>query len=161
MTRFLFAVVAISVLSGCIPNQETEPTVDLEAEILAVQQTVEDWLNMGVASLDTTVTGRYMTASFGSMEPGWRDRNAFLEWVTTFDEDFGGPGHIHYSFSDWETKVMGDVAWTSVVNNATLSLSGEEPRQLKWTETGVLVKRSDGRWLIDRYHSTYWNMESE
>ncbi len=155
MPKALPFVFLILFSSACATDQSGEQPVNQEAEIQAVQQAVEDWLNFGVASLDTTIIGSYMTPTFGSMEPNWRDRQGFLEWILTFEEDFGGPGNIIYSFSDWQTTIAGDIAWISVFNDGTLTIEGEEPRYLQWTETGVLVKQPDGKWLIDRYHSTF------
>lgn len=155
MTRAASLLLAILFLSACITNEPEDRSASNEAEVQAVQQAVEDWLNVGVASLDTTIIGSYMTPTFGLMEPHWRDRTGFLKWVLTFEEDFGGPFTISYSFSDWHTTVEGDIAWTSMFNDGTLIVEGNEPRHMQWTETGVLLKQPDGRWLVDRYHSTY------
>ncbi|HMB89541.1 MAG TPA: nuclear transport factor 2 family protein [Rhodothermales bacterium] len=154
LSCYLLAL-ALFLLSACEPQPDNVQPVDTDADILAVQQTIDDWLNKGIASQDTSRISSYLTPTFGSMEPDWFDREPFLVWILGFEEDFGGPFTIEYTLYDWHTTIHGDVAWTSLKNDGVLTVEGKAPRHMRWTETGVLVKQSDGRWLIDRYHSTY------
>jgi len=143
-------------LSGCNRQQNQEVKLNSPEDIAAVEETVERWFNDAIATLDTTVIGSYLTPTFGSTEPiGWVDKKAFLEWITTFEEDFGGPFTLEYSLYDWHTTVRGDVAWTNMWNDGILRVEGKEPQYMKWAESGVLIRQADGRWLIDRYHSIF------
>jgi ketosteroid isomerase-like protein len=141
----LTILLLVSACASPDTNQQPEST---EADVLAVQQTVDDWLNKGIGSHDATVIGSYLTPTFGLVEPFWMERQTLIEWVSSFEET------LSYTLTDWHTTVHGDVAWTSLVNNTTIMREGQEPRHVQATETGVLVKQADGRWLIDRYHST-------
>ena len=151
----VYLVISITVL-GCQSTRKNDSSLNSKEDIRAVQQTVDSWLNNAIAHLDTAGVARYLTPTFGSTEPvGWLDRHSFLEWITTFEKDFGGPFTLKYSLHDWHTKVHGDVAWTSLTNDGILTVKGQRPKYMRWAESGVLVRQPDGRWLIDQYHSTF------
>ena len=151
----VYLVISISVL-GCQSTREDNSSLNSREDVLAVQQTLESWFNNALAHLDTVAVANYLTPKFGSTEPvGWLDRHSFLEWITTFEKDFGGPFTMKYSLHDWHTKIHGDVAWTSLTNDGILTVEEKGPKYMRWAESGVLVRQSDGRWLIDQYHSTF------
>lgn len=57
-----------------------------------------------------------------------------------------------YSFSDWRTRIVGDVAWTTLKNHETSRGNDGKECQADFLETIVFVREGDG-WLIDRYHA--------
>ena len=116
---------------------------------------MQAWLD-AIGRGDTAAVARYLTPTFASTEPvGYLDRQPFLTWIATLDRDFGGPFTMKYSLHDWHTSVRDGVAWTSLVNDGVLTVRGKAPRHMRWNESGVLLRQPDGRWLIDRYHSTF------
>lgn len=57
-----------------------------------------------------------------------------------------------YAFSDWRTRVVGDVAWTTLKNHETSRGNDGKECRADFLETIVFVRDGDG-WLIDRYHA--------
>lgn len=55
-------------------------------------------------------------------------------------------------FEFLDTKVNGEIAWTSYYNQADITRNGKN-RTLKWLETAILIKEK-GRWRIKVLHST-------
>jgi ketosteroid isomerase-like protein len=51
-----------------------------------------------------------------------------------------------------ETKVSGEIAWTTYNNQAEVTRNGKSGK-IKWLETAILTKE-DGRWKIKTLHST-------
>lgn len=62
-------------------------------------------------------------------------------------------------FSDLRTRILGDVAWTTLKNHETSRGKDGKQCQADFLETIVFV-RDGRRWLIDRYHAAAlhrWN----
>jgi ketosteroid isomerase-like protein len=57
-----------------------------------------------------------------------------------------------FEFSDMRTRILGDVAWTTLKNHETSQGPDGKPCQADFLETIVFV-RDGSRWLIDRYHA--------
>ncbi len=55
-------------------------------------------------------------------------------------------------FSDFRTRTLADVAWTTLKNHETSQGPGGKKCAADFLETIVFV-RDGGRWLIDRYHA--------
>lgn len=67
-----------------------------------------------------------------------------------------------YAFSDWRTRIVGDVAWTTLKNHETSRGKDEKGCQADFLETIVFVRDGE-RWLIDRYHAAAlhrWSCET-
>lgn len=66
------------------------------------------------------------------------------------------------AFSDWRTRIEGNVAWTTLRNHETSRGKDGKECQADFLETIVFL-RQDGRWLIDRYHAAAlhrWSCEA-
>lgn len=56
------------------------------------------------------------------------------------------------AFSDWRTRVLGDVAWTTLKNHEESTAPDGKKCQADFLETIVFVRDGE-RWRIDRYHA--------
>lgn len=140
-------------LVGCASGEEASEPAEHAADAPAVEAAVNGWFNTAIASLDTAAVSAGLTSTFLILEDTLRmDRAGFARYVAQQIASIPGPFTIRYTFSEWDTRVAGDVAWTSFRNRAVLTPSQGEPTNLEWLETAVL-QRVDGRWLIERYHS--------
>jgi ketosteroid isomerase-like protein len=59
-------------------------------------------------------------------------------------------------FSDFRTRIVGDVAWTTLRNHETSQGKDGKRCLADFLETIVFV-RDGTRWLIDRYHAAAWH----
>lgn len=119
----------------------------MESDILAVQQTINDWLNKSIGLQDTTALRFYVTPTFGPVGPFLMERHHLVDWTDSSEMT------LINDLSDWRTTIRGDVARTSLVNNTMTMVEGQEPRHVMTSDTAVLIRQPDGRWLIDRYQS--------
>jgi ketosteroid isomerase-like protein len=56
------------------------------------------------------------------------------------------------TFEFVETKLEGNIAWTTYYNQADITRNGKT-RVVKWLETAILVKE-DGQWKVKTLHSS-------
>lgn len=56
------------------------------------------------------------------------------------------------AFSDWRTRVLGDVAWTTLKNHEESTAPDGKKCQADFLETIVFVRDGE-HWRIDRYHA--------
>jgi hypothetical protein len=102
---------------------------------------------------DTAGTAKPLTASFFIYEDTTKYRRA--ELLEGINGGFGA-GVQTATFSDVETTVRGEVAWSSFRNREIFTPITGKPRTLDFVETVVFVK-DGGTWKIDRYHATRIN----
>ncbi len=141
----------IVVLTSCAAPAPR--AADPAVERAAIERAITQWYDSGVAVSDTAVMKRGLTPTFAILvDSVWYDKTGIIKYVSSLPSLIGGPFTWRYAFSDWRTRVHGDVAWTTFRNRAVLTPQKGAPVPFDWWETVVLTK-VDGAWLIDRYHS--------
>lgn len=151
MRRFTLLMCVCVAVSAC--KAPAPPATDPIAERAAVERAITQWFDAGLATSDTAVIRRGLSAGAAILEDSvWYDREGFIKLVQSWPALVGGSFTARYALSDWRTDVHGDVAWTSLRNRAVVTPQAGPPMSLDWRETAVLTK-VDGAWLIDRYHS--------
>jgi hypothetical protein len=114
---------------------------------------VDTWFNSSIAGLDTAAISAGVTPTFFIFEDTLRlDRAGFVGYVAQQIASMPGPFTLRYALSEWDTRIEGDVAWTSFRNRGVLTPSQGDPTSFEWLDTAILM-RVDGSWLIERYHS--------
>jgi ketosteroid isomerase-like protein len=139
--------------AACSQPAAAPPPRPTEAEdVKAVEQVLLGWYR-AMETHDTAGTAAPLTASFLIYEDTTRIPRA--ELLEGLNAGFGS-GVQRATLSGLETRVNGDVAWTSFRNHETFTPTDGKPDTLDFVETVVFVRES-GTWKIDRYHATRIN----
>lgn len=152
---FIFQLVACTGSTG-----SPESVQDIKNEVtdsLAIRTTLEGWY-AAMQEIDTTGILAPLTEQFLLLEDTLPLSGA--ELVARLQKG-GAETKWTAEFSDFRTRFMGDVAWTTVKNHENALTKDGKQCQADFLETIVFV-REDGHWLIDRYHAAVvnrWNCE--
>jgi hypothetical protein len=151
----LLAPVVLAVTAcGVTQSQPSRSATDAAGDVAAVETALTQWFDSGIGVVDTARIRAGLVPGAAILEDSiWYDASSFIAFLNdSLPKALGGPFTIKFTLSDWRTSVQGDVAWTTLRNRAVVTPTSGEPMPLDWRETAVL-KRVDGKWLIDRYHS--------
>jgi ketosteroid isomerase-like protein len=142
MKNLLLFASLLFILSGCAkPDPEAEK-VNAEAAVKGFYAAIENF--------DYEAMRTFCTEDFHAIEDGYVFNN-LDEWLAGFKSFEGSKGQIKIDFP--QTEVSGDVALSIVKFDAVWT---KDPVQLffKGIES-YFLKKVNGKWLIDFYHSTY------
>ncbi|MEZ4457310.1 MAG: nuclear transport factor 2 family protein [Gemmatimonadales bacterium] len=148
----LMTVTAVGAANGCDssagrPEAAAAPTTAAE-DSAAINATLDRWYAAMQAG-DSAGILAPLTPQFLLLEDTLPLSG--LELVARLKQD-GGSGKWTYQFSDWHTRRVGDVAWTTLRNHEASQQPDGTPCNADFLETIVLV-HDGGQWLIDRYHA--------
>lgn len=120
-----------------------------ESDILAAEAALTDW-HLALERHDWDAVAAGLTAEFVMIEQDRiLDRTAVLALLT----GSGALGRQQASLQEFRTRALGDVAWTTVRNDAVWIASDGMRTPYGFLETAVF-RRDGGVWRIDRYHAT-------
>jgi hypothetical protein len=115
----------------------------------AVEAAVTDSLFGAISRFDFAALRRAVTPDFELVEDTLRlTIDGFVGLIRPFE----GKATVSYRFAQFNTRVLGNTAWTSYRNHGDFMLEGRA-LQYEWIETAVLL-RANGAWRIDRLQST-------
>lgn len=151
----LLAVLAAGCSAGSAANREDQPSAaptarkdDAASDSAALRSTLDAWYG-AMQRVDSAGIVAPLTPQFLLLEDTLPLSASQL--VARLKGAAAGTTWT-YAFSDWRTRVVGDVAWTTLRNHETSPGEGGAQCQADFLETIVFV-RQEGRWLIDRYHA--------
>lgn len=120
-----------------------------ESDILAAEAALTGW-HLALERHDWDAVAAGLTAEFVMIEQDRiLDRAAVLALLT----GSGALGRQQASLQEFRTRALGDVAWTTVRNDAVWIASDGMRTPYGFLETAVF-RRDGGVWRIDRYHAT-------
>ncbi len=125
------------------------PAVPPPEERGLIEGAVVDSLFGAISRFDYDGLRRSVTPEFELVEDTLR---MTVEDLIGLVRRFEGHGTMQYRFSDLNTRVAGDVAWTTYRNDGAAVFTGRAPEKMAWLETAVLVRR-DGTWRVERLQS--------
>jgi ketosteroid isomerase-like protein len=147
-------VLALLVVAACAPqNDKTAPTLAstaarVGADSVAIRATLDAWY-VAMQAVDSAGTLAPLTPQFLLLEDTLPLSGTAL--VARLKQG-GAETKWTAAFSDLHTRIVGDVAWTTLKNHETSIGKDGKHCQADFLETIVFV-RDAGRWLIDRYHA--------
>lgn len=120
-----------------------------ESDALAAEAALMDW-HRALESHDWAAVDAGLTAQFVMIEQARiLDKPALLALLTAS----AALGRQRASLQGFRTQAHGDVAWTTVRNDAVWIASDGAETPYGFLETAVF-KRDGDAWRIDRYHAT-------
>jgi ketosteroid isomerase-like protein len=127
-------------------------TLEIAADSLAIRNTLDNWYN-AMYRVDSIGVLKLITSEFLLLEGSIPFSGAELvSRLKNGDKDTKWAAH----FSEFKTRIQGDVAWTTVKNHETSVSKDGKKCKADFLETIVFV-RKDKQWLIDRYHAAEVN----
>ncbi|RFP12840.1 nuclear transport factor 2 family protein [Duganella sp. BJB475] len=121
----------------------------LESDTRAAEAALTDW-HRALELHDWGAVEAGLTAEFLMIE---QDRILDRAAVVALLRSSAALGRQRASLHGFRSQVQGDVAWTTVSNDAVWIASDGAETPYGFLETAVF-KRDGGIWLIDRYHAT-------
>ena len=160
MKQILFQLITslfiTSLLVACSDNPQTDLSTDEIPDIIddsaAIRATLEGWY-AAMYEVDAAGILAPLTPQFLLLEdtlPLSGD-----ELVARLKQG-GTETKWSAEFSDFRTRFLGDVAWTTVKNHEIAREKNGNQCQADFLETIVFVRDGE-RWLIDRYHAAVEN----
>ena len=142
MRNLLLFAFLLFILSACAKPDPKAEEVNAEAAIKRFYTAIENF--------DYEAMRTVCTKDFHAIEDGYVFKN-LDEWIAGFKSFEGSKGQIKIDFP--QTEVSGDAALSIVKFDIVWT---KDPVQLffKGIES-YFLKKVNGRWLIDFYHSTY------
>ena len=159
MLRRFFAV-ALLAATACAPNDSSssgdtarsnapaKPATEAAADSAAIRTTLDEWY-VALQTVDSAATLAPLTPQFLLLEDTLPLSGP--ELVARLKKG-GTETKWTAEFSDLRTRVVRDVAWTTLRNHETSQGKDGKKCQADFLETIVFV-RDGKRWLIDRYHA--------
>ena len=142
MRNLLLFASLLFIITGC-----TKP--DPEAEKANAEAAVKEFY-VAIENFDYEAMRTVCTEDFHAVEDGYVF-NTLDEWLSGFKSFEGSKGQIKIDFP--QTEVSGDVA-LSIVKFDVVWTKGPVQLFFKGIES-YFLKKVNGKWLIDFYHSTY------
>jgi ketosteroid isomerase-like protein len=121
----------------------------LEPEAHAAEAALMDWHN-ALEAHDWAAVDAGLTAGFVMIE---QDRILERAALLTLLQGSAALGRQRSSLHGFRTQAQGDVAWTTVRNDAVWIASDGAETRYGFLETAVFKREGDA-WRIDRYHAT-------
>ncbi len=149
--RRLLSCLAISSALACNDRapDHPAPTVPPQEERALIEGAVVDSLFGAISRFDYDGLRRSVTPEFELVEDTAR---MTIEDLIGLVRPLEGHGSMQYRFSDLNTRVAGNVAWTTYRNDGDAVVAGRVVERSAWLETAVLVRR-DNTWRVERLHS--------
>ena len=120
-----------------------------QSDTIAAEAALTDW-HRALEQHDWAAVEAGLTAEFVMIEQDRiLDRAAVMALLT----GSAALGRQQASLQGFRTQALGDVAWTTVRNDAVWIASDGQQTPYGFLETAVF-KRDGGVWRIDRYHAT-------
>lgn len=120
-----------------------------QSDTLAAEAALADW-HRALEQHDWDAVEAGLTAEFVMIEQDRiLDRAAVMALLT----GSAALGRQQASLQGFRTQALGDVAWTTVRNDAVWIASDGKQTPYGFLETAVF-RRDGGVWRIDRYHAT-------
>jgi ketosteroid isomerase-like protein len=119
---------------------------DPAADQAAVEAVLDGWYTAMIAK-DSAGTVAPLTAEFLLLEDTLPLRRTELA-----ARILQGEGQWTSKRHDFQTRIEGDVAWSTFRNDETSAAADGSACAARFLETAVFVRRG-GAWLIDRYHA--------
>lgn len=146
--RITVSVLTCSFLLAACASEAPPSDAELQAEMDAAEAVVVEFFD-AIEAMDFEALEATVTSDFELVEDTLiLDMAGFIELLQPY-ADAGAT--IEYVFSDFNTEVRGDVAWTRYRNRAVADMEGQE-MHLEWLESAVLLKQDEG-WKVDRLQS--------
>jgi ketosteroid isomerase-like protein len=138
----------LAVTIACRATPPVPPPVDEAAEARAVEQALNDWYG-AMARWDSAGIADAMTPTFFILEDTLPlDKVELMKRIL----EGRGQGTLSAQLSGLRTRVLGEVAWTTMRNAEVWMPAKGAPDSVAFLET-VVLQKVNGRWLIDRYHA--------
>lgn len=153
LLAFLVLVASLATpISVPVSAQDTADTPDVVADTAAIRATLDALYDamykVDGAGIMATVTPQFLLLE-GILPLSAAELIARLQKGGT-DTKWGA------EFSDFRTRFMGDVAWTTVKNHEIAQGTDGKVCKADFLETIVFVRDGE-HWLIDRYHAAVEN----
>ncbi len=129
---------------------------DPAADAKAVERVLRDWYDASERN-DSAAWARPLLPEFFIIEDTTRLDRATLTRLL-----FGRPpaGTDRAAMRNFETVVVGDVAWTTFLNDEQYTPTGKPATPVRRYVETVIFRRVDGAWRMARYHATRINRSS-
>lgn len=151
MSRPIILAAAL-LLAACTAPAPAPARPDRATDEAALRATLDRWY-AAMQARDSAGTLAPLTPEFLLLEDTLPLSGPAL--VTRLRAD-SAQGTWTAAFSDWRTRIDGDVAWTTLRNHETSRPPAGGACEADFLETIVFVRR-DGAWFIDRYHAAALN----
>lgn len=142
MKNLLLFASLLFIITGCAKPDPEADKANAEAAVKGFYAAIE--------SFDYEAMRTLCTENFHAIEDGYAF-NTLDEWLAGFKSFEGSKGQIKVDFP--QTEVSGDVA-LSIVKFDAVWTNGPVQMFFKGIES-YFLKKVNGKWLIDFYHSTY------
>ena len=156
MTRRLLFLALAAAACAPAPKPAAAPQ-DTAADARAVEQVLKDWYAASEGK-DSVAYAAALHPDFFIFEDTTRIDGPTL--VKLVAGSFA-MGTDHAAMTDFNTKVSGDVAWTSFRNEEVFTPVGKGPTPPRRYLESVVFRRVGGKWLIERYHATRINRTAD
>jgi ketosteroid isomerase-like protein len=133
---------------ACRTTPPVPPPVDEAVEARAVEQVLNDWYG-AMARYDSAGIADAMTPTFFILED-----TIPLDKAELMRRIMAGRGQGTQSarLTGLRTRVVGEVAWTTMRNEEIWTPAKGAPDSMAFLET-VVFEKVNGWWRIDRYHA--------
>jgi ketosteroid isomerase-like protein len=154
MKRLAVIMCIAATAIGCVGHPATARSAVAPAdEARAVESTLRAWYDASTRH-DSAAYAAVLLPDFFIFEDTTRyDRTALLTLVAS---SFAY-GTDRATMSDFNTRVEGDVAWTSFRNEEFFTPTGAAAQPVRRYLESAVLRRVDGRWKLERYHATRIN----
>jgi ketosteroid isomerase-like protein len=142
------SLLLLSLLVACAKGAPPAASRDRAADERAVRKTLDDWYEAMYANDSARIVAP-LTREFLLLEDTLPLSG--VELVARLKSDNGG-AKWKANFSDFKTRIEGDVAWTTLRNHEDIEAPGNKKCTADFLETIVFVRAGEG-WKIDRYHA--------
>lgn len=141
------SLIAVALLAACGPAAAPTPPRD---EAKEVERALVAWYD-AIHAYDSAGIAGALTPEFVILEDTLPyDRDGIVKEILAGR----GKGIQTAELTGLRTRVRDSVAWTTMHNHEVWTPSdGSAPQPVDFLETVVLV-RTGGRWLLDRYHAS-------
>lgn len=154
MTRVATVIASAVTIAACAAGAATARTpVGPVSDARAAESALRAWYDASTRH-DSAAYAALLLPEFFIFEDTTRyDRTALLTLVAS---SFAY-GTDRATMSEFNTKVAGDVAWTSFRNDEFFTPTGAAAQPVRRYLESAVLRRVDGQWKLERYHATRIN----
>ena len=156
MSRVALVFTAVALAACEAREPAAAPVASAEQDARAVEAVLQGWYDAS-ARHDSAAYVAPMLPEFFIFEDTTRYDKAALTRlvVSSFAQ-----GTDRATMTDFNTVVVGDVAFTSFRNSEVFTPVGAAPLPARRYLETVVFRRVDGQWRMERYHATRINREA-
>lgn len=144
LSHYAVAILLVACSTPAAPPPASVPQDDARA----IHQTLLDWYQ-AIHTFDSAGIAAPLTPTFLILEDTLPlSKEALVAGILSGR----GLGSQTAELRDLNTRVRGDVAWTTLRNHEVFTPATGKPDTLDFLET-IVFERIEGRWMIDRYHA--------